>query len=153
MKLKAQLALTLLLLAASPAYAASPYLGTWKLNLEKSKFARGATRNQTVVYEAVGDQIKLTIDGVDATGQAVHSEWIGKFDGKDYPSTGDPTVDTRAFSRVNDHILTVINKKNSKVTVSGKIEVSADGKTRTVITTATDPQGRRSTSVALYDKQ
>ncbi|MGH9961710.1 MAG: hypothetical protein ACREBC_32045, partial [Pyrinomonadaceae bacterium] len=67
--------------------------GTWKLNEAKSTFAAGATKNQTVIYEAAGDSIKVIVDGTDSAGSAVHHEWTGKFDGKEYPVTGDPASD------------------------------------------------------------
>ncbi|MGB9195773.1 MAG: hypothetical protein WCB53_02475, partial [Terriglobales bacterium] len=74
---------------------ASPQMGTWKLNEAKSKFPPGASKNTMVVYEAAGDNIKVTVDGVDAQGKPTHNEWTGKFDGKDYPLAGDPSADTR----------------------------------------------------------
>ncbi len=67
-------------------------MGTWKLNEAKSKLVAGATKNITVAYEAAGDSVKVTIDGVDAAGKPTHNEWTGKFDGKDYPVTGDADV-------------------------------------------------------------
>src|SRR5438132_9195072 len=71
--------------------ADSPHMGTWKLNEAKSKFASGATKNNTVVYEAAGDDIKVTVDGMDGSGAAVHSEWTGKFNGRYYAVTGSAT--------------------------------------------------------------
>jgi len=58
-------------------------LGTWKLDEAKSKIS-GAAKNTTVVYEAAGDSVKVTVDGVDGDGKPSHNEWTGKFDGKDY---------------------------------------------------------------------
>ena len=60
------------------------------------KFAPGAVKNLTVVYTAVGDNYKCVVDGVDGAGKPSHNEWTGKFDGKDYPVTGDPTADARS---------------------------------------------------------
>jgi hypothetical protein len=93
------------------------------------------------------------VDGTDRNGQPAHNEWTGKFDGKDYPVTGDPESDTRSYKQVNDHTLTLTIKKGGKVTLTGRIVVSADGKTRTVTTNGTDPQGKKFTSMAVYDKQ
>ena len=129
----------------------SPHMGTWKLNEAKSKFA-GTARNQTVVYEATGDQIKITVDGTD-NGAATHNEWTGKFDGKDYPVTGDASSDTRAYKVINKHTLEMTLKKDGKVRGTGRIVVSADGKTRTVTTHTTDAQDKKVTNVAVYDKQ
>lgn len=147
------LAIAMLVLAGAYCFAGDAQMGTWKLNEAKSKMAASAPKNHTVVYEMAGDKIKVTVDGKNADGTPAHNEWTGMFDGKDYPLTGDPTADTRAYKKVNDHTLELTNKKEGKVTTSGKIEVSADGKTRTVTTSGTDAKGAKIKSVAVYDKQ
>ena len=129
------------------------FMGTWKLDETKSKIAAGAPKNTTVVYEAAGDSVKVTVDGVDADGKPSHNEWTGKFDGKDYPVTGDPTADTRSYKRINDHTLALTNTKDGKVTTAGRITVSADGKTRTVTTSGKDANGKKIDSTAVYNKQ
>jgi hypothetical protein len=146
------LTLVVCLVAAAVCFA-SPQMGTWKLNEAKSKFAPGAPKNHTVVYEAAGDSIKVTVDGTDADGKALHNEWTGKFDGKDYPVTGDPAFDTRAYKQVNANTLDMTIKKDGKVTMTGKIVVSADGKTRTVTTSGTDAKGKKVKKTVVYDKQ
>jgi hypothetical protein len=109
-------------------------------------------KNNTVIYEAAGDQVKVTVDGVDGKGQSMHHVWTGKFDGKDYAVTGNPAEDTRAYKRVNEHALTFEQKKAGKVVVTGRVEVSADGKSRTVTTSGT-VEGQKITTAAVYDKQ
>jgi hypothetical protein len=129
------------------------FMGTWKLNEAKSKISPGTIKNTTVVYEAAGDSVKVTTDGTSGDGKPTHSEWTGKFDGKDYPVTGDPATDTRSYKKVNDRTLAFTNKKGDKVTISGRGVVSADGKTRTVTLTGTDTAGKKFTSTSVYDKQ
>ena len=133
--------------------AANPNLGTWKLNEAKSKLSPGTPKNLTVVYEAAGDKIKVTIDGVDGQGKPTHNEWTGKFDGKDYPVTGDPNSDSRALKEIDARTSELTVKKNDKVTMTGKIAVAADGKSRTVTVSGTDTAGKKVTSTAVYDKQ
>jgi hypothetical protein len=133
--------------------AANPTLGTWKLNEAKSKMSAGMPKNLTVVYEAAGEDIKGTIDGVDGMGKPTHNEWTGKFDGKDYPVTGDPTSDTRAIKQIDDHHFELTVKKGGKVTMSGKAVISADGKTRTVTVSGTDAMGKKVEGTSVYDKQ
>ena len=137
---------------AAVAFAADTHVGTWKLNAAKSKFSTGAPMNNTVVVEAMGDNMKVTVDGTN-NGTPTHNVWTGKFDGKDYPVTGDPNADTRAYTRVDDHTLTLTSKKTGKVTTEGRLVVSADGKTRTVATHGRNPQGEKITSTAVYEKQ
>jgi hypothetical protein len=146
------LSLALCFAGTALCFAASPNMGTWKLDEAKSKLA-GAAKNTMVVYEAAGDSIKVTVDGVDADGKPVHNEWTGKFDGKDYPLAGDPDSDTRSYQKINDRTLELTNKKAGKATLTGRIVVSADGKTRTVTTHGTDSMGMKVVNVAVYDKQ
>lgn len=146
------LTISLVFVSVALGFQDNPNMGTWKLNEAKSKFA-GKARNHTVVYEAAGDQIKVTVDGVDENGGAVHNEWTGKFDGKDYPVTGDATSDVRTYKMIDKHTLELTGKKGGQTTLTGRIVVSRDGKSRTVTTTATDSQGKKITTVAVYDKQ
>jgi hypothetical protein len=147
------LTLAICFFAAALSFADDPQMGTWKLNETKSKFAPGATKNQTVVYEAAGDNVKITADGTDKEGKSTHNEWTGKFDGKDYPVTGDPKSDMRSYSKVDDRRLKMTVKKDGKVTVTGRVIVSADGKSRTVTTSGTDAEGKKVTNKVVYDKQ
>jgi hypothetical protein len=146
--------LVALFAAATVCFAAENLnMGTWKLNEAKSKIAAGTPKNVTVSYVAVGDNIKATVDGFDAAGNPTHNEWTGKFDGKDYAVTGDPTTDTRSYKVVNAHTLELANKKGGKVTQSGTIVVAADGKSRTATINATDSTGKKVTSTSIFDKQ
>jgi hypothetical protein len=133
--------------------AQNVHIGTWKLNEAKSKFSPTSPKNHTVVYEAAGDDIKVIVDGTATDGTALHNEWTGKFDGKDYPVTGDPTSDTRSYRQVNRRTLSFNAKKGGKITLTGRIVVTANGRSRTVRTNGTDPQGKRFSTTALYDKQ
>jgi hypothetical protein len=128
-------------------------IGTWKLNEVKSKLNPEGPKNTTVVYIVAGDSVKVTVDGVDKDGKPTHNEWTGKFDGKDYPVTGDANSDVRSYKKIDDHTLELTGKKGSKVTLAGRITVSPDGKSRTVDVTATDPSGKKVSSTAVYDKQ
>ena len=59
------LTLALCFVAAALSFADDPQMGTWKLNETKSTFAPRATKNHTVLYEAAGDNVKITVDGTD----------------------------------------------------------------------------------------
>ncbi|MEP6767197.1 MAG: hypothetical protein ABJC61_00910 [Acidobacteriota bacterium] len=133
--------------------AAEANMGTWKLNEAKSKLNPAAARNDTVVYEAAGDSVKVTVDGVLADGKPAHNEWTGKFDGKYYPVVGDPNSDSRTYKRVDANTMELTVKKDGKATTTGRIVVAADGKSRTLTLTSTDAAGKKVTSTTVYDKQ
>jgi hypothetical protein len=132
---------------------ASPQIGTWKLNESKSKLSPDAPRHNTVIYTAVGNGVKVTVDGTDKSGRAIHNEWTGKFDGKDYPVTGDPSSDSRSYKEVDAHTVELTLKKNGNVVGTGRIVVSTDGKSRSVNIVGTNADGKKFTSLSVYDKQ
>lgn len=147
------LAVALCLMAGAVCFASDAQMGTWKLNEAKSKIAAGMPKNNTIVFEAAGESVKVTIDGTSGDGKPMHSEWTGKLDGKDYPVTGDPSSDMRSYKQIDDHTLVVNIKNGGNVTITGRVVVSADGKTRTVTTSGTDPQGKKVKGMTVYDKQ
>ena len=153
MKFKSMmLSLAALFASVVVCFAADVQMGTWKLDEAMSKFSPSSAKNTTVVYSAAGNSVKVTVDGVDANGKPTHNEWTGKFDGKDYAVTGDPTSDMRSYVRVNDHTLTLIVKKAGKVTMTGEVVASADGKTRTLTINGTDAKDQKFTNIAVYNR-
>jgi len=147
------LALAVFLGSAVVCSAQNAQMGTWKLNEAKSKLAKGGPKNTTVVYEASGDMIKATVDGVDASGNPTHNEWTGKFDGKYYDETGNPAADKRSYRRVNSHTLSMRENKGNKIVTTATITVAANGKSRTVVSDGTNAEGKHFHNFAVYDKQ
>jgi len=147
------LILALCFFGTAVSFADDPQLGIWKLNEAKSKFAPGVPKNHTVVIEAAGDNVKIIVDGIDKDGKSTHNEWTGKFDGKDYPVTGDPTSDMRSYTNVANRVLKMRIKKDGKVTVTGRIVLSADGKSRIVTTSEAGAEAKSLRNRSVYEKQ
>ena len=146
------LTLAFCFLAGTTCFAADPQMGTWKLNEQKSKITPGTLKFTTVTFKSMFGQVKVTGDGIDANGKPVHVEWSGRFDGKDYPVTGDRNSDTRSYTKVNDRTLQLTVKKNGKVAATARTVVSADGKSRTASVSGTTPKGKKFKNTAVYDK-
>jgi len=143
--------LALCLATGTVCFAANAQMGTWRLNVKKSKLG-GMARNNTVVYSSMVFQTKVTIDGTDEKGKPTHNEWTGRFDGKDYAVTGDPTSDMRSYRKIDDRTMEFTAKKGGKVTITGRAVVAPDGKSRTVHATGTDSKGKKFHNVAVFDK-
>jgi hypothetical protein len=150
---KTLLVLAFCLLGTLVCFASDPNLGTWNLNEAKSKIPAGASKNTKVVYTAAGDKFKCVVDGVDGKGKPLHNEWTGAFDGKDYALVGDPTADTRAVKKIGPNKYALTNKKGGKPTTTGDIELSADGKTRTLNVNSADAAGKKVALIFVYEKQ
>lgn len=130
-----------------------PHVGTWTLNLEKSKYAPGtAPKSQTSVFATAGQGLKVATTAVTATGTS-NTEYTATFDGKDHPVKGNPDWDTTALKRIDDRTIEFTRKKGGKVVQTARSVVSADGKTRTVTVTGVNAQGQKVNTVALYIKK
>jgi hypothetical protein len=139
------LTLVLCFFGAALCFAEDPWIATWKMNEAKSKIPPGTAKINMVIEKAVGDNMKVSLDWTnDKDGKSGHNEWTGKFDGKDYPVTGDPNSDMRSYKKVGDRTLEVAMKKDGKVTGSGRMVLSADGESGTVTMNGAD---------TVYDKQ
>jgi hypothetical protein len=75
------------------------------------------------------------------------------FDGKDHAVTGNPNANTQAYTKVDARRYTVVAKKSGKVTVTTKVEIAADGKSRTSTQAGTDAPGKPVNDMIWYDKQ
>jgi hypothetical protein len=140
--------------AVSGAFAADVFSGNWKLNIAKSKYDPGPAPkgpNYSKI-EAMDGGLKFTNDGVNSEGKATHNEWSGKFDGKDNAVKGDPSRDTAALTKIDDHTLQIVNKKDGKVTTTVKAVFSKDGKTRTQTGTGTNAAGKKVSNTSVYEK-
>jgi hypothetical protein len=139
------------------AQAQDAWIGTWKLNLAKSKYdpANLAPKSQTLKQDAVaGGGFKGTTDGVDAQGKPTHTEQATMFDGKASEIKGAPDANTtRVYKRIDNRTYEYVQRVGGKLTTTARTVVSADGRTRTITTTGKDAQGRTINNVAFYDRQ
>ena len=143
-----------IVLSSSAVLAAENWLGTWKLDLKKSKFSPGpAARSLTLKWEATADGIKFTSDGVGADGKATHSMFLSKYDGMDVPYEGNPDADMASPRKIDDNSYDNTWKKGGKATITAKVVVSADGKTMTITQTGTSAKGEAVNHSIVYNKQ
>ena len=130
------------------------WVGSWKLNAAKSKFSSDAVaRAQVLKFEATPAGIKLTSEGTDAQGKAMHGEYTSNFDGKEVAWTGNPSADMATPKRIDDSSYENIWKLAGKQTMKSLVVVSKDNKTLTVTQTPSGAQGEAASSVAVYERQ
>jgi hypothetical protein len=134
----------------------NPLVGTWKLNLTKSKYDPGpAPKSLTRTVEAQGVGVKYTFEGVAADGKPIAYGFSVQFDGKDNPVTGSMPGGADAISgkRVDaNHYVATLKRGGKEIGVS-KVSVSKDGKVTTVDVTGTTASGAKEHDVQVYDKQ
>ncbi len=134
-----------------------PFIGTWNLNLTKSKFGtRQPPKSETLTADAQGDgSTKLSFEGVAADGSPIAFSLTTNNDGKDSPVSGmGPNgQDTIAVKRIDPNTSTTISKKAGKVVATTRTVVSKDGKVMTITSKGVDANGKPRTIVSVWDKR
>lgn len=152
------LALAALAITSSvAAFGADNSLGTWKLNVEKSKYtpAPFPVKSITSVREAADNAVKVTNTGERADGSAVNATYTAKYDGSDSAVSGQGSpYDSVSLKQVNANTFTYEAKNSTnKYHANGKITVSSDGKTMTFKGKGMNADGKPMSVTLVYDKQ
>ena len=128
-------------------------LGTWKLNLEKSKYSPGpAPKSSTIKFEAAGKGVKVTGEGVGADGKPFANEYTANFDGKEVPYKGSANIDTVSIRRINANTTERTDKKDGKLVQTIKRVVAKDGKSFTATVKGKNSKGEPVHNVLVWDK-
>ncbi|OLE44457.1 MAG: hypothetical protein AUI36_23280 [Cyanobacteria bacterium 13_1_40CM_2_61_4] len=134
-------------------WGADPFIGAWKLNVEKSKFDPGPPpRSGTVTYEPQGEGLKLTLDAIDAEGKRQSYQYTAYFDGKDYPVIGSPVNDTVALRRIDPYTIEFISKKDGRVVRAAKAVLLSGALSYRYIAKG-KLKGQPFEIIAVYEKQ
>jgi hypothetical protein len=131
-----------------------PWLGTWHLNLAKSKFSPGPPpRSLTHTLQGEGETRKFIGVSVNAAGNPGRAEFMHIYDGMPHPSIGAANFDATAYTRVDANTIILSRLKAGKLVLVETVVVSPDGKTWTATRTGIDANGRSIHDIAVYDKQ
>ena len=147
------LALAVLAIGAQAQPAKNPEVGTWKLNVEKSKYNPGpAPKSNMLTIEAAGNGVKYSSKGVDAEGKPTAQEYTASYDGKDTPLKGSPLADSTSQRRIDAWTVERVTKKDGKVVTTIRREYAKDGKSFTAKVTGTNAKGEKVNNVLFYDR-
>ena len=136
------------------AQGSDPIVGTWELNVAKSKYSPGpAPKSESRTYVMAGQDIKATSKGVDGTGKPTAGEWTINYDGKDRPQSGNPDADALSLKRIDAFTIEFTQKRGGKVVITGTRTISKDGKVMTITTKGTNAQGQTINDVAVFEKR
>jgi hypothetical protein len=136
-------------------FGADSSLGTWKMNVAKSKsISTNPVKSRTDVYEATPDGgVKVTRTEVRADGTASNYSYTFKYDGKEYPVKG-ASYDTVSVKRIDAKTTNREIKKTGGLNhQTTRSVISKDGKTRTDTVKGTGSDGKPVDSTNVYDKQ
>lgn len=140
-------------LFAGPALAADPIVGTWKLNVAKSKFSVGGELTAgTRVYAEVNGTYSLEqkLTGKDGKERSSRSE---ARDGEDVKqSSSNAIADTIHAKKIDASTWDFELKKDGKVIGHTHRVVSADGRTLTVHSTGVHLSGGKGAETLVFDR-
>jgi hypothetical protein len=150
----ARITLSVLCLASSLFAADSPFTGTWKLNVEKSKFnQRPGPQTLTMVIKADENSSEVKQEGTAADGSPLARSFSVKLDGTPAPVTGSKQIDMISVRKIDDHTIIAKATKGGKAEGESRVTVSADGKVLTWTGSGVDAKGVKHENMAVYDKQ
>jgi hypothetical protein len=141
---------------AATTAAALPQLafGTWKLNLQRSQYIPGpAPRSLTLNITQDGQNIRDTLEMIDAQGNVSTRVVTHVYDGQPHPATGFPDFDATVLTQVDTNSLIASRMKAGKLVQVGTFVISQDGKTLMTTITGINVNGQPVKAIAVYDKQ
>jgi hypothetical protein len=142
------------LFGAALAAADSPFIGTWKMNSEKSTFAVGAPRLlfATMKIENTANGLRTTVSEADGDGRANDHASVSAWDGTWTDVISSPSVDKTSVKKIDDHTITVAATKDGKEVYTDRRTVSADGKTITILRSGTTSDGMKYQNTITFDR-
>lgn len=144
-------------IATVAAFGADNSLGTWKMNLAKSKYTPEPIplKSYTVTREAAPGGVKVTILGERSDGAIINATYTAKYDGSATAVGGSGTpYDTMAVKQVDANTFTFEAKKTGgKYQATGRQEVSKDRKTLTIMSKGTNADGKVMSLTLVTEKQ
>ena len=147
------IAIAMALASSGLAQGPDPRIGTWKLDVAKSKYSPGpAPKSGTVTFSAAGQGVKAAIDFVGPDGSKVQWGYTASTDGKPHPVTGNADGDMVVAKRINANTVETTYTLKGKTTTVNTGVVSADGKTFTVTTKGTNAQGQKVENIQVFVK-
>lgn len=135
------------------AFGADQNVGTWKINMEKSKLQNPAAwKGRRMIIESTDNGIRITFEQPMPDGQIQKRVSVRSLDGKENPVEGSPGHTTTSQRIDYFHIRTTF-KTNGKETSALDGTISPDGKTMTNIVKGTDSHGKPFEEIRVFDRQ
>jgi hypothetical protein len=133
--------------------SANALIGTWKFNPEKSSANYPLNRSNDMIFSGEGQNLRNTIEAIDAQGRPFKEVYIHIYDGMPHPTIGNPDYDSSIYTRVDSHNVNFIRFKEGKVVAFGHLKVSPDGKTYIGSTEGIAADGQQYYGLLVWDRQ
>jgi hypothetical protein len=142
------------MLACTQVQHEDPLVGTWKLNLERSKFRPGVPpKAMAVTYEQTPTGLHSVSIVVLRDGTVSRNEYTAAYDGKDYPISGVAQVDAVSLRQIDTLTSERIDKRRGQRVQSYMRQVYADGRTLIVTQKGSDATGSIVDHQMVFEKR
>lgn len=142
------------LVAQTPTPVDPRVLGTWTLDVSKSRFSPGPTpASQVRTYEAQGTGFKGTIQTTYADRKPTVIEYTASYDSLEYPVSGSSDYDTIRLTKIDSSTSAATLGHAGRVVATARRVIADDGRTMTITFHADELQGTRVHNVMVYRRQ
>jgi hypothetical protein len=149
-----RLVLAMLLLNVASASAADPVLGTWHLNVLKSRYDPGPPpKSQTRIYRERNGAVTAVVVTVYKNGNTDTVHYPANYDGKEHPVSGSTDTDGILMKRVDEYTAESILTHAGHTTGTARRTVSRDGQTMTITFNGSAENGQPVSNRAYYEKE
>jgi hypothetical protein len=134
--------------------ATDPFVGTWTLNVQKSKYLPGTLPKRMIIrMEAADDGIRYRSETIDAGGRTSTAEYVAGYDGKEAIVKGRLGLMLPvSLKRLDSNTVEASYMRGFQVVATSRRVVSKDGRVMTVTTTSKDKDGHSVTNIGIYDR-
>ena len=121
-------------LAQAPATIRNdPLFGTWVLDNSKSRYFEGEPlREQIRIFEPHAEGVKAKVVTIDHDGNSTITEYIGAYDGVEYPFRGATNADAVILTRQSPYVGVTTFRHAGNAVGDARREISSDGRQMTV---------------------
>jgi hypothetical protein len=132
-----------------------PFVGSWTLNLDKSKF-EGSQPMKSETWQVTAEKdglLRMVIDWVDFEGTSGHVDYLTACDGKVRPIHGSRDFDAVRYDQLSPRKFKSVLLKDGKVVERESYLVSSDGNTWWDTDSGYDEHGKPWTFYLVFDRR
>ncbi len=131
-----------------------PLEGTWLLDVGKSTFMPApGLKGQMRTYATSDGLEKMTSRGINSEGKPTLVHYEARYDGKDYDIVGSSGGSKISLKRIDRLTTEATEKRDGKPAIVATRRVAADGKTLTIDTSGTLPDGRALQATLVFHRK
>jgi len=136
------------------AATSDPFVGSWRLNIEKSAYAPGrCPKSMTIEMTASGNGVHYRSEVEYSNGRKLKAEYTAEYNGAEAIVIGERGLQTPVMlKRIDANAVEAQYIRASRVVATARRVLSHDGRVMTITTVSKDPAGRDVTSVGVYDR-